>query len=183
MSDKEGGTSQADGAAQSQADNAGASQSQADFKTVKDLPDWAQKEIRDARKEAADFRTKLQKIEDKDKTESERLTSRLETLEKDNEAKAAALRERDARETVRDAATKAGASDPNLIYRTVKGDIEFDADGAPTNVESVIKDLKQTAPQLFRKSTGPADAGGGREQRAQPTGDWMRSAFASRRGG
>ena len=120
---------------------------------------------RDARK-AADKTTKdlareLETIKNSGKSESEKLAARLEALEKDNQAKGAAIRERDAKDATRDAAKKAGAPDGDLIYRVLKSDIEYDDDGKPTNLKALIDDLKQTTPHLFKPATTRVDGGAG----------------------
>ncbi len=89
------------------------------------------------------------------------LVKELEALEKDNQAKGAAIRERDAKDATRDAAKKAGAPDGDLIYRVLKGDIEYDDDGKPTNLKALIDDLKQTTPHLFKPATTRVDGGAG----------------------
>lgn len=120
---------------------------------------------RDAHGETSKKYTAIEKqladIQNSGKSEAEKLAARLKALEDDNAAKSAAIRERDARDAIRDAATKAGASNADVIYRAVKGDVEYAADGTATNVDTLVKDLKELAPQLFRAATGKADAGAG----------------------
>lgn len=120
---------------------------------------------RDARKAAdktaKDLARELETIKNSGKSESEKLAARLEALEKDNQAKGAAIRERDAKDATRDAAKKAGAPDGDLIYRVLKGDIEYDDDGKPTNLKDLIADLKQTTPHLFKPATTRVDGGAG----------------------
>lgn len=112
-------------------------------------------------KRAKDLEKRLADLENSGKSESEKLAARLEALEKDNQSKAAAIRERDARDAVRDAAKKAGAGDPDIVYRFLRADLEYDDDGSVTNLAAVIKDAKEIAPQLFKPITGKGDGGAG----------------------
>jgi hypothetical protein len=120
---------------------------------------------RDARKAAdktaKDLARELESIKNSGKSESEKLAARLEALEKDNQLKGAAIRERDAKDATRDAAKKAGAPDGDLIYRVIKSDLEYDDDGKPTNLKDLIADLKQTTPHLFKPESKRIDGGSG----------------------
>ncbi len=130
---------------------------------------------RTADKTAKDLAKELETIRNSGKSESEKLAARLEVLEKDNQAKGAAIRERDAKDATRDAAKKAGAPDGDLIYRVLKGDIEYDDDGKPTNLKDLIADLKQTTPHLFKPATTRVDGGAGNG--SKPGKDDMNTAI------
>lgn len=138
---------------------------------------------RDAEKVAKDLQTKLSAIEGSTKTEAEKLAARLKVLEDDNASKTARLRDRDAESIVTKAATKAGAPDADVVYRYLRSDIQFDDDGKPTNVAELLRELKEDKPSLFKKTAGPADAGGGNGSKPTDNSDWVRGALQSRRGG
>jgi hypothetical protein len=137
---------------------------------------------RDARKQAEkssnDLAKQLKAIQDSGKSESEKLAARLEALEKDNAAKSKSIAERDARDEVKDAAKKAGAPDPDLIFRVLKSDLEYDTDGSVLNTKALIDDLKTTTPHLFKPTTGKADGGSGTGTKAATGGmnQWIRQA-------
>jgi len=120
---------------------------------------------RDARKTAdktaKDLARELETIRNSGKSEADKLAARLEALEKDNASKSAAIRERDAKDATRDAAKKAGAPDADLIYRVIKGDIEYADDGTPSNLKTLIDDLKQLSPNLFKAESKRIDGGAG----------------------
>lgn len=119
-----------------------------------------------AEKQSKDLERRLAAIENSGKSESEKLAARLKELEDANAEKERAIRERDARDAIRQAARKAGAAPDavDAVYRMLKGDIEYDDDGQPANVDALLKDAKQIAPQLFRASNGRADGGAGNRQ-------------------
>lgn len=129
-----------------------------------------------ADKTAKDLQKRLTDIENSGKSESEKLAARLEALEKDNQAKGKAIQERDARDAVKDAAKKAGAPDPDLIFRVLKSDLEYDDDGSVSNLKPLIDDLKQTTPHLFKAPASKVDGGSGNSGNAKEAGmnAWIR---------
>ena len=116
-----------------------------------------------AEKSARDLEKRLAAIEHSGKSESEKLAARLKELEDANAEQGRAIRERDARDAIRQAARKAGASPDavDAVYRMLKSDIEYGEDGQPANVDALLKDAKQIAPQLFRAAGGGANGGAG----------------------
>lgn len=102
-------------------------------------------------KEAETLKARLKEIEDKDKSEVERLAgSAKEASEKlvAAEARAADLA---LRLTVERAATKAGFHDPDDAYRLIdRRTVELDDAGEPTNVEALLKDLAKAKPHLVK---------------------------------
>lgn len=120
---------------------------------------------KDSEKRARDLERDLEAIKNSGKSESEKLAARLEALEKDNKAKGDAIRERDAKDAARTAAKTAGAPDGDLIYRVIKSDIEFDDDGKPTNLKTLIDDLKQLSPNLFKVEAKRINGGDGNGQK------------------
>lgn len=75
-----------------------------------------------------------------------------------------------ARSTVIDAAVAAGADSPEAAWRLVKDDLQFNADGEPTNVAELLLEAKQKYPGAFsaKKADGRAGDGG---HRGTPQGD------------
>lgn len=132
------------------------------------LPDWAQAIVRDARKQAAAERKKLQPLEqrltefeNRDKSDSERLTAERDRLAKDLEERETRVRDLTARQAVYEAADNAatGKVDRVAVYKIVRDELEYDSDGAPTNVDAVIAAAKKDHPGLFPATPGKADAG------------------------
>lgn len=176
MSDAQSAESQADAASQSQAD---ASATNTEAKSVNDLPEWAQRLIKDTRKEAADFRTKLQRIEDKDKTEAERLASERDSLAEAVKAATGRARDKSGKASVFEAARAANAVSANAIYALVRDSIEYDDDDEPKNLDALISKAKKDEPSLFRAAPGSGDGGKGGDGKAldanQVMNDWLRS--------
>lgn len=133
---------------------------------VADLPKWVQDELKAARKEAASYRTRVKEFEDAQKTEAQRQQEALEAANGRVATLLTRVRDLTAQSAVTDAAREAGAIEPALIYRAVRGDLEFDDDGNPTNVDAVLADLKASAPSVFRASGGSGDGGRGNGQLA-----------------
>ncbi len=59
------------------------------------------------------------------------------------------LRNRDARDSVKDAAAKLGAGNPTAIYKIIAGDLEFDDGGQISNLNEVLDTAKTDFPELF----------------------------------
>ena len=165
MSDQDGGEAQADAGAQPQAGtdaaNGAASGRASEPQDVKELPAWAQKVIRDLRKESGDFRTKLQQFEDAQKSDLDRLIGERDQLRAKAEEAEKALRTERVRSQVRDAAEAAGAHDPGAMWRLIDLDaVEFDAKGTIANLAESLAAVKEAHPRLFR-GAGSADGGAG----------------------
>lgn len=112
---------------------------------------------------------KAQKEADKKAADAEAKAKLSEDERKDAElAEAKAqLRERDARDAVKEAAVKAGVKNPDLFYKAVKGDLEFDDAGNVKNLKDVLESSKTEMPELYGevekpKPEGGADAGEGK---------------------
>jgi len=180
MSDTTSADAQAAGA-QSQADTVDTTQGKTpDPKTVNDLPEWAQREIREARKEAAGFRTQLQKIEDRDKTDLQKATDRAAELERLHGETVTQLQQERAERLVTAAAGKANAVRPDAVYRLIRDTLEYE-DGKPTNVDAAIKAARTEYPELFRSAAGSGDGGKGADtpkDKNQQLNDFIRQAAA-----
>jgi flagellar motility protein MotE (MotC chaperone) len=120
---------------------------------------------RDARKTADKELKTLQKrladLEDRDKSELEKVSGERDRLIKDLEAREARLRILTASEKVHSAATKANAIEPAAVFKLVRDDLTFDDDGAPTNVSEVVAEAKKQYPAMFQASSGSGDGGRG----------------------
>lgn len=104
---------------------------------------------RTSKKELDDLRKRVKEIDDKEKSESERLQERISTLERE----AADLqRERQETQNVRAierAAVKLGAADSEDVYRLLDStEFEHDADGNLTNADALVKGLLEKKPYL-----------------------------------
>ena len=124
------------------------------------------RELAAARREAAASRVKLRTYEDAEKTELVKATERAAELEKELEA------ERDGRRTDRlelataTAARKLGFRSPELAFRLIgAGEVKYDDDGKPTNVDELLKAVAKQDPYLVN---GKPDFGGG--PRGEPAG-------------
>lgn len=141
---------------------------------------------RDARKtldkQSKDLQAQLDKLTNAGKSETEKLAAERDKLAKDFESLNAKVRERDARDSVRDAAKKAGAPDPDIVYRFLRSDLEYGDDGEVTNLSAAIADAKQVAPQLFKPVIGKGDAGNGQAAKPGNTSmnDWIRQEAGHR---
>jgi chromosome segregation ATPase len=126
-------------------------------------------ELREARKEAANYRTKLRKLEGQSAQQQQSGESEAETLKRQNEELQQQLagllaerQERSTREAIATAAAKAGAIYPDKLYRLADdGDIELDEAGNVRNATAVVNKLRQAYPALFRAVSVDGGAGGG----------------------
>jgi len=156
-----------------------------DLTGLKSALDKEREARKTAERAAKDLEKRLAAIENSGKSESEKIAARLAELEQANAAKDQAIRERDARDAIRAAARKAGASPDavDAVYRMVRGDIAYDDDGAPKNVDDLLKDAKQIAPQLFRASPkADGGAGNGSKPGGQSFNQQMNAAIRQKAG-
>ncbi|MGI8404971.1 MAG: hypothetical protein ACR2OE_09460, partial [Thermomicrobiales bacterium] len=126
---------------------------------LKDLPAWAQKQIRDARKDAEKSRLKVKEFEDANKTEAERSATAAKAAEERATAAEQQLRSERAERAVLAAATASYANDPDAILALALPKLDFDDDGRPSNVDAVFAALKKERPERFKASAGTADGG------------------------
>lgn len=99
----------------------------------------------------------------KKKFEEEKDLSELERLQKENEDLRSANRLREAKDAVVEALSKAGARSPELLYKSIKGDLEFDDKGGLKNLETLVTGLKSDYEDMFGtpKPEDGIDAGKG----------------------
>lgn len=143
-----------------------------------------QKELRDARKEAAAFRTKLKQYEDTDAaakqaqmSEAERLQAQLAELQRGIEERDRRLKEADLRDAVKGAATRLGFADPADALAMLDRDaIEYTDDGRPRNLDHVLGEIIRSKPYLKASFTATPDLGQG--NRGAGTAPLTREAIA-----
>lgn len=119
-------------------------------------------DLKRARAEAAKYRTELRKYERAEEerkkaemTEAEKVAERTRALEEREAKFAQSQRDFTARSQVIEEARKAGFRvSPDRVYALVKGDVEFDDDGTPTNVGDVVAQLAKDEPGLVGASNG-----------------------------
>jgi hypothetical protein len=139
---------------------AGTEQSQAD--STEEATSQSDSELARARAEAAKYRTQLRKFEKAEEerkkaemTEAEKLKADRETFEKERQALAQSQRDFTAKQQVISEAGKAGFKvSPERVFALLKGEIEFDDDGQPTNVAAVVKALADAEPGLVGAQNG-----------------------------
>lgn len=134
-------------------------------------PDLAtiQRELKDARREAAGYRTRLKAFEDKDKTESEKATERIAELERDLAEARTSIQANRLQTAAFSAARKLGFRNPDLAYRLVSvADVEFDDAGQPKNIERLLDGIAKADPYLVN---GTTDSGLGPRGSAAPSVD------------
>jgi hypothetical protein len=123
-------------------------------------------------KELEDLRKRVKDIDDKDKSESERLQARNAELERE---KADLERERQETRNVRAierAATKAGAADPEDVYRLLdSSEFKHDEDGILMNAEELVTALLKKKPYLVGKSNGTTAVPGTPRSNGTPSHD------------
>lgn len=95
-------------------------------------------------------------LKDAELSEAERTAKRVQELEKE-------IRLRDAKETVAEAARKAGAVNTGAVYKLVYSMLEFDDAGKVSNLRDVIDAAKADAPEFFPKRPGSGNGGSGNE--------------------
>lgn len=107
---------------------------------------------KNAERELADLRTKLQEFEDRDKTEAQKAADRLQKAEEDAAYWRTSYQTGEARRAIEKAAGTAGAIDGEVVYLYLKerGAIQHDKDGKPVGVEQAIKALAADKPALFK---------------------------------
>jgi len=153
---------------------AGMAPSQADAATGAEptsIPDSISlDEARKLRSEAKGLRERLKVLEaekqasDEAKlTETERTALRISELERKLVEREAAVQERTVLAATVESAARLGFANPRLAYRLLdRNAIEYDTDGAPTNVEPLLRELLRAEPYLtaaHARPTGSIDGG------------------------
>jgi hypothetical protein len=131
-------------------------------------PAVLQRELAEARREAARYRSEAKKLTDAARVADE---AQLSELEKANRRVAELERERDdllTRDQERklhvasvDTAARLGFRSPELAVRLLdRAEVEFADDGSPKNIEPLLKAVLEREPYLA-KAGAPGDFGGG----------------------
>jgi hypothetical protein len=129
-----------------------------------------QRELAEARREAAKHRTDLRRVTDAQLSETERLQRRVTELEAEREQVLARERGRSIRYAAIDAASKLGFRDPDLAIRLIDpASVETKDDGTPKNVERLLADVLARSPYLGRSGVAPDFGGGQRGATASGT--------------
>lgn len=84
----------------------------------------------------------------------------IATLRAENEQLKATDREREANRQITEELTRVGARSPELLYRSVKADLQFADDGSLANSNALIAKLKAENPEQFGQ-TGLTSVDGG----------------------
>lgn len=100
-------------------------------------------------------------LENKGKTELQRLEGERDGYKSQAESAAQELRQVRAEAAVLTAATQARAVDPDAILALAMNRLEFDKDGKPSNVSAVIEALRTERPERFKAAEGSGDGGKG----------------------
>ena len=87
----------------------------------------------------------------------------LTQLQAENEQLKATIRLGAAHRQITGELAKAGARSPELLFDSIKGDLQFSADGEAENAAALIQKLRVAHPEQFgfEKQVGSIDAGAG----------------------
>lgn len=124
---------------------------------------------------------KLADLENAGKSDLEKLQAERDAWKQQAESMKAVARDASSRDVIVAAAAKAGAPNPELVYRLVKADLVWDDDGDLTNAVEVVTSAKSQFPELFKVSPAKADTAAGMGSGPQMDGDWLRRAMTGRR--
>ena len=126
-----------------------------------------ERELTEARREAASNRTKARTLEQQQAaaaqagmTEAERAQAKQAELERANAELQQRLQEQAVRSATAEAAARLGYRSPDIAYRLLdRAELEYNDAGEPKNVEKLLRALLEREPYLA-KAAG-ADFGGG----------------------
>ena len=116
-----------------------------------------------AKKEAADYKKRLEELEQKErereeaeKTELERAQARAEAAEKAAQEASERIRQTETRASIVMEANKLNIIDPEAAYTLLdKDDLEYDDSGRPTNVSEALESLIKAKPYLVKQEETP----------------------------
>ena len=99
--------------------------------------------------------------ENAQKTEAQRLQDQVKDLERKHGEAVTELQRERAEKVFRDAAATAGARAERLgpIFRAYAQEIEYDSDGKPTNVATLVEKAKAEMSEFFQRVSGSGDGG------------------------
>jgi len=114
-------------------------------------------------KELKELRTKVADADGASRSEAEKLAQQLVDLQAKMDESSSRGQARIAKAAIKAAAASAGATYPDDIPKLIEpGDVEFDDDGEPTNVDRLVEALKKSRPALFGTRTPGSGDGGPR---------------------
>lgn len=128
-------------------------------------PDSANKLIKDfVAKRGISVEDLLKQITDQEnaqKTELEKITGERDTIQSRYSELESRHRETIGESAFVDAATKAKARSPRLLFHAYKSQLEYDDAGQVTNLKAVLDKAKSDEPGQFLKAAGRGDGGAG----------------------
>lgn len=133
-------------------------------------------DARKLRSEAKGLRERLKPLETAEETrkrEQQSEAERIATTEKERDTAREQLRRERVERRVLTIAVANNAVDPDAVVRLIDHDeIEYDSDGKPTNVESLVKALLTSKPYLAKATRrGSANGGEGTTDQQRASGD------------
>lgn len=106
------------------------------------------------------LRSKQREREDADKSESEKLKEQIADLERKSTTALQKLVDTQNRSAIERAATRAGATDPEDVFRLLDAaDFEHDEEGNLTNAETLVKELLRKKAYLVKAEPAAATRG------------------------
>ncbi len=113
-------------------------------------------------KQHADAAKRLKEIEDKDKSETEKLTARVAELEKELGEANGKVESVTIGTAITEAAQAAGAIRPDVVAKLIdRSEVKRDDDGKPTNLKDLLAAATKSYPELFQAHGGRGSANGG----------------------
>ena len=125
---------------------------------------------------------RIDALENAGKPETEQLKNKADTAERERDDALTKLQDKAGRVGILEAAVKAGSPKPDLVYRLVKDDIDFNDEFEVTNAKELIRQAKEDAPELFKASKGKGNGGNQDEGGRSNSGGGM-NAFIRRAAG
>jgi regulator of replication initiation timing len=120
-------------------------------------------EAQGLRRRLATYEEEKRAAEEAKLSETERLTRRASDLERQLAERDQSLKERTVLASTIDAAARLGFANPRLAHRLLDhSEIEFEADGNPSNIEALLRGLLAAEPYLasaHARPTGSIDGG------------------------
>jgi hypothetical protein len=136
---------------------------------ITDLP-TLQRELTEARQEAAKHRTELNRYREAEtaaadaaKSELQKAMDRAEAAEKARDEGLSQVKAYELRLATVEAARRLGFRNPEIAHRLVStSDVEYTTEGAPKNIDQLLHKIAESDPYLVSGQAGkPADLGGG----------------------